>query len=111
MDIVDVIKKRQSIRGFKPDQVPLDLLKKIMSQALWAPSWANTQPWDFAVVSGKKLKEIQEGFMNRGDVEAKSEVARPYQFTEPYVSRMRELMTKENTFLGEADFKNRRVDN
>ena len=111
MDIVDVIKKRQSIRGFKADPVPLDLIKKIMSQALWSPSWANTQPWDFAVVSGKKLKEIQDGFMNRGDVEAKSEVARPYEFPEPYVSRMRGLMAKEKTFLSEADFKSRRVDN
>jgi nitroreductase len=111
MDIVEVIKKRQSIRGFKPDPVPLDLLKKIISQALWAPSWANTQPWDFAVVSGKKLKEIQEGFKNRGDVEARSEVARPYEFPEPYISRMRGLMAKEKSFLSEVDFKNRRVDN
>jgi nitroreductase len=111
MDIVEVIKKRQSIRAFKPDPVPLDILKNIISQALWAPSWANTQPWEFAVVAGKKLKEIQEGFMNRGDQEAKSEVDRPYEFPEPYASRIRSLMAKEKGFMSEAEFKSRRTDN
>jgi nitroreductase len=111
MDIVTAIKERQSIRAFKPDPVPLDILKKIISQALWAPSWANTQPWEFAVAGGKKLKEIQDGFLNRGDVEAKSEVARPYEFPEPYISRMRGLMAKEKTFMSEAEFKGRRTDN
>jgi nitroreductase len=111
MDLVTAIKKRQSIRAFKPDPVPLDTLKKIISQAIWAPSWANTQPWDFVIVAGKKLKEIQDGFLNRGEVEAKSEVARPYEFPEPYVSRMRGLMAKERTFMSEAEFKGRRSDN
>ncbi|MGD0795463.1 MAG: nitroreductase [Dehalococcoidales bacterium] len=111
MDIVTAIKKRQSIRAFKPDPVPLDMLKKIIGQAIWAPSWANTQPWDFAVAAGEKLKAIQDGFLNRGEIEAKSEVARPYEFPEPYISRMRGLMAKERTFMSEAEFKGRRSDN
>jgi nitroreductase len=111
MDLVEAIRTRQSIRGFKPDPVPLDLLKKIISQAIWAPSWANTQPWEFAIAGGKKLKEIQDGFLNRGETEAKSEVARPYEFPEPYSSRIRGLMAKERTFLSEAEFKGRRTDN
>jgi nitroreductase len=111
MDLVTAIKKRQSIRAFKPDPVPLDTLKKIISQAIWAPSWANTQPWDFVIVAGRKLKEIQDGFLNRGEAEAKAEVARPYEFPEPYVSRMRGLIAKERTFMSEAEFKGRRSDN
>ena len=73
MDVVDAIKERKSIRAFKPDTVPLDLLKKIIEQALRAPSWANTQPWEFAVASGEKLKEIQEGFVARGRQDPQSE--------------------------------------
>jgi nitroreductase len=111
MDIVTAIKKRQSIRAFKPDPVPLDMLKKIIGQAIWAPSWANTQPWEFAVAAGKKLKAIQDGFLNRGEIEAKSEVARPYEFPEPYISRMRGLMAREKTFMSEGEFKGRRTDN
>jgi hypothetical protein len=36
MDVVQAIKERKSIRAFKPDQVPLDLLKKILEQAMRA---------------------------------------------------------------------------
>ena len=98
MDIVQAIKERKSIRAFKPDQVSLDMLKEILEQAMRAPSWANTQPWEFAVVTGKKLKAIQEGFVKRGaaDLEnLQSEVHRPYDFPEPYISRIKKMQVKE----------------
>jgi nitroreductase len=98
MDVVQAIKERKSIRAFKPDQVPLDLLKKIIEQAMRAPSWANTQPWEFAVVTGKKLKVIQEAFRKRGAAamqSSQSEVARPYDFPEPYISRIKKMQIKE----------------
>ena len=66
MDIVEAIRERKSFRAFKPDPVPQAVLREIVEQALWAPSWANTQPWEFAIVSGSKLKEIEEGFVARG---------------------------------------------
>jgi len=98
MDVVQAIKERKSIRAFKPDQVPLDLLKNILEHAMRAPSWANTQPWEFAVVTGKKLKTIQDAFVNRGAAamqNLQSEVARPYDFPEPYSSRIKKMQAKE----------------
>jgi len=98
MDVVQAIKERKSIRAFKPDQVPLDLLKKILEHAMRAPSWANTQPWEFAVVTGKKLKAIQDAFVKRGAdavQNLQSEVARPYDFPEPYSSRIKKMQAKE----------------
>jgi len=44
MDIVEAIQQRKSIRAFKPDPVPKEILKEILDLALRAPSWANTQP-------------------------------------------------------------------
>ncbi len=76
MDVAEAIKQRKSIRAFKPDPVPKDVLHKIIEQALRAPSWANTQPWEFMVVSGRPLKEIQEGFVARGMQDWANEVAR-----------------------------------
>lgn len=99
MDLEKAIKERKSIRAFKPDQVPLDLLKKIIEQAQRAPSWANTQPWEFAVVSGKKLKNIQEAFVKRGPgamQTSQSDVARPGDFPEPFMSRIKKMQVKEN---------------
>jgi nitroreductase len=98
MDVIQAIKERKSIRAFKPDQVPLDLLKKILEHAMRAPSWANTQPWEFAVVTGKKLKAIQDSFVKRGAAamqNLQSEVARPYDFPEPYSSRIKKMQAKE----------------
>ncbi len=95
MDVIDAIKERKSIRAFKSDPVTLDLLKKIMEPALRAPSWANTQPWEFAVATGKKLKAIQEGFVERGIQDPESEVHRPYVFPELYMARIRALQAGE----------------
>ncbi len=89
MDVIEAIKQRKSIRAFKPDPVPLDILKKILEQALRAPSWANTQPWEFAIVTGPKLAEIQKAFVENREAEAHSDVTRPYEFPEPYSSRRR----------------------
>ena len=99
MDIIDAIKERKSVRAFKPGAVSKDLLKQIIEQAQRAPSWANTQPWEFAVVTGAKLKAIQEAFVKRGPQDmqnSQSEVARPYDFPEPYISRIKAMQTNEN---------------
>jgi nitroreductase len=99
MDLEQAIKQRKSVRAFKKDQVPLDLLKKIIEKAQRAPSWANTQPWEFAVVAGKKLQAIQEAFVKRGPGPMQttpSDVARPPDFPEPFVSRIKKMQVKEN---------------
>ena len=118
MDVIDAIKERKSIRAFKPDPVPLDLLKKIIGQALRAPSWANTQPWEFAIATGKKLKAIQEACVKRGAQgmqNSQSEVARPYDFAEPYISRIKKMQVKESKGrakeMTKEDFEARFADN
>jgi len=58
MDIVEAVKARKSIRGFKPDPVPKETLKEILEIATRSPSANNTQPWEFTVVAGDVLKNI-----------------------------------------------------
>jgi len=111
MDVVDAIRERKAFRAFKSDPVPLDILKKIMEQVLRAPSWANTQPWEFAVATGKKLKEIQEGFVKKGMQEPYSEVARPYEYPEPYMSRIRALAPKDRKEMTKEEMEARTLDN
>ncbi len=111
MDVVEAIEERKSIREFKPDPVPLDIIKKIMEQALRAPSWANTQPWEFAVVTGKKLKEIEEGFVARGIQEPTPDVARPYEFPEPYMSRILALASRPREEMPQEERDAHTIDN
>jgi nitroreductase len=98
MDVIDAIKERYSVRAFKSDPVPLSLIRKIIGQAQRAPSWANTQPWEFAVATGKKLKAIQDAFIKRGAAgmqDTSAEVARPPDYPEPYITRIKRMQAQE----------------
>lgn len=110
MEVTEAIKERRSARAFKADPVPRDVLKEIMEQAIHAPSWANTQPWEFAIATGKPLAAIQKGFLERGEQEPRSEVARPCEFPEPYLSRIQALAPKGFTPTKE-DMEQRRIRN
>lgn len=54
MDAIECITTRQSIRGFKPDPVPKELLREIVEIARWSPSYKNSQPWEAIILSGAK---------------------------------------------------------
>ncbi len=61
----DVIMGRRSIRGYKPDPVPKELVQEVLSLAMRAPSSYNTQPWNFYVISGEPLDRIRAGNTER----------------------------------------------
>ncbi len=94
MDIVEAVSQRKSIRAFKPDAVPQQTLKEIMELALRAPSWANTQPWEFAIVCGRRLDEIREAFIEKADEQPNPDLAAPREFPEPFDTRRRALGRK-----------------
>jgi nitroreductase len=55
--LLELVKKRRSIRKFKPEPIPDEYVDKIIEAARWAPSGANSQPWEFIVVKKKELKD------------------------------------------------------
>ncbi|HPK52935.1 MAG TPA: nitroreductase family protein [Smithellaceae bacterium] len=58
MELAKAIKERRSIRNFKPDPVPQNLLQELLDLAMWAPSAMNLQDWFFAVIQGPKKEEF-----------------------------------------------------
>jgi nitroreductase len=60
MDLVEAIKARRSIRGYKTDPVPVEILREILEVAVRAPSADNSQPWEITVITGKVLKAVAE---------------------------------------------------
>ena len=60
MDLYEAIKGRRSIRRFKSDPVPKDVLEKILQMAIWAPSGMNLQNWFFLVVTGDQKDNLVE---------------------------------------------------
>jgi nitroreductase len=55
--LLELVKKRRSIRKFKPDPIPDEYIDKIIEVARWSPSGANSQPWEFIVIKKQELKD------------------------------------------------------
>ncbi len=56
MPLLEGINTLRSIRRFKPDPVPDEVVKTILKAASKAASGSNTQPWEFIVVRDPKMK-------------------------------------------------------
>jgi len=56
LTVKECIEKRRSIRKFKPEPVPRDLIDELLEAARLAPSATNRQPWRFQVVTDPDLK-------------------------------------------------------
>jgi nitroreductase len=62
MNTIESIHQRRSIRKFKTDIVPRELIEKLLEAATQAPSAMNRQPWRFVVLEGAKKDELIEIF-------------------------------------------------
>ncbi|MDA0770388.1 MAG: nitroreductase family protein [Chloroflexi bacterium] len=62
MNVYDCIRTRRTVRNFKPDPVPPELIHRLLEVARWSPTSSNTQSWHFVVVTEpetiKRLGEI-----------------------------------------------------
>ena len=62
MNVYDCIRTRRTVRDFKPDPVPPELIHRLLQVARWSPSSTNSQPWHLVVITEpetiKKLGEI-----------------------------------------------------
>lgn len=46
----------RTIRRFRPDPVPADVLRRCLEAATWAPSGGNLQPWRFVVLDSPETR-------------------------------------------------------
>lgn len=102
MDVLEAINKRHSVRGFKPDPVPPELIKQIIAGSLRAPTASNSQPWEFAVVSGPKLEEIKEAYLKNSNSPPAMDINISLDYPEPWASRRAAVMAGVLEKLGIA---------
>ncbi|GAB4282216.1 MAG: nitroreductase family protein [Deferrisomatales bacterium] len=57
MELYEAVRGRRSIRRYKPDPVPPEVLDRLLEAAQWAPSWAHTQCCEVVIVSKPEQKE------------------------------------------------------
>ena len=53
MDVYQCIRSRRTVRDYKPDPVPQEVLTKILQAGRWAPSSGDTQKWHFIVIQDR----------------------------------------------------------
>ena len=58
MDLLELMKKRKSIRHFTPEQPTKEVILECLEAALWAPNPTSQQPWRFIVLTGAKLRKV-----------------------------------------------------
>jgi nitroreductase len=60
-ELIMLIQHRRSVRIYKSGKVSDQQLNTILEAARWAPSGANTQPWEFVVTRDrKKMRRVRE---------------------------------------------------
>ena len=57
MKFLDLVKTRQSVRGYLSKEVGREKIERCLEAARLAPSANNSQPWSFIVINDPKLKE------------------------------------------------------
>ncbi len=58
MEIIKAIQGRRSIRAFRQEPVPKEIIEKILELTVHAPSAINLQPWEFIVVTGEEKARL-----------------------------------------------------
>lgn len=59
-----LVGERRSIRAFRPDPVPRDLIERVLATAQQAPSNCNAQPWIVHVVSGNAARKASAALLD-----------------------------------------------
>lgn len=58
MDLLEAMEGRRSIRAFREEPVPREVIEELLRYASRAPSALNLQPWEVVVVSGRRKEEL-----------------------------------------------------
>lgn len=69
-NIVEVIKKRRSIREYQEKPVSRELLEQLLQAGMAAPSARNSKPWEFVVVTEKATLDKLRAVLKNGNYNA-----------------------------------------
>jgi len=54
-DVFENIYLRRSVRDYKPNDVPDDIIRELIKVGTYAPSAGNKQPWRFVVIKNREM--------------------------------------------------------
>ena len=104
MKVIEALAARRSIRAFLPKPVEQEKLTAIFEAAVHTPSWANSQPWEVFVATGKKLQKIKKGYQKHyvNGINATPETPRPAKWPQAAIRRREQLNFDMQRDCGDA---------
>ncbi len=54
--LLNLLKTRRSIRRYRPDPAPDEMVEQLLEAGRWAPSASNRQPWELIVVRDEAIR-------------------------------------------------------
>ena len=75
MEVWDALRTRLTVRQFKPDPVPDEIVTKLLQVGLWSPSSRNRQPWHFVVIRDRATLRKIGGITTYGPFLADAPIA------------------------------------
>ena len=102
MELLEGIKTRKSTRAFKSTPIPEETMRNILEAAKKSPSYTNTQPWEVAVISGRKRDELSKILLDvaGSGTTSSPDMTLPTKWPPELEKRSREHHAKRATFLG-----------
>lgn len=55
--VLALLKERRSIRRYRPDPVPDEMVEQLLEAGRWAPSASNRQPWAFIIIRDEAIRQ------------------------------------------------------
>ncbi|WP_284643460.1 nitroreductase family protein [Paenibacillus silviterrae] len=75
--MAELIKDRRTIRDFKSDPVPTELIVELLNVAVWAPNHGNRQPWRFLLYKGEGRSILADAMLRTYSDEEKKKHGEP----------------------------------
>ncbi len=103
MHVDEALARRRSVRGFRPDPVPHEVLLRIFEAAQRAPSWCNIQPWRVWVTSGEATAALTRALSEAAAASMPApDFPWPAEYPAPYDARRRECGVSLYSAMGVA---------
>lgn len=87
-DFYQILESRKSIRKYKAEEVPREVIERVLAAGMQAPSGKNRQNWRFFVVTGKKRQEYlaysQKSWVGIKDILSQRLKPSLYEFTQRF---------------------------
>lgn len=81
------ISSRRSIRDFRPEPIPDEVLQRVLDDAKWGASWTNTQPYFLAIASGARRDRLRDAYLRLFDESLPVQHKRPWALIKTFFLR------------------------